>query len=103
MILRNLMSIPRSVLFYVAFYGGSIFFVLASLALMSICRDGFRAVVRGWSGWHRLCARVLLGIRVELENPVFKPGVLYAIRHEAFFEAIDMPWLFNLPVVFAKA
>ena len=45
----------------------------------------------------------LLGIRVELENPVFKPGVLYAIRHEAFFEAIDMPWLFRLPVVFAKA
>jgi len=102
-ILRDLLSIPRSLLFYIAFYVGSVFFVLASLALMSIWRDGFRTVVRGWAGWHRLCARVLLGIRVELENPVFKPGVLYAIRHEAFFEAIDMPWLFRLPVVFAKA
>lgn len=103
MILRNLLSIPRNLLFYAAFYGGSVFFVLGSLALMSVWRDGFRTVVRGWGGWHRLCARVLLGIRVELENPVFKPGVLYAIRHEAFFEAIDLPWLFRLPVVFAKA
>lgn len=102
-ILRNLLSIPRSLLFYVAFYGGSVIFVLGSLALMSIWQDGFRAVVRGWAGWHRLCARILLGIRVELESPLFKPGVLYAIRHEAFFEAIDLPWLFNLPVVFAKA
>lgn len=103
MSLRHILSVPRSLLFYVVFYGGSIAFVLAAIALMAIWRDGFRAVVRGWSGWHRLCARVLLGIQVELERPLFKPGVLYAIRHESFFEAIDLPWLFRLPVVFAKA
>jgi 1-acyl-sn-glycerol-3-phosphate acyltransferase len=100
---RQILAIPRSLLFYVAFYLGSVVFVLGSIALMAIWLDGFRAVVRGWSAWHRLCARLLLGIRVELENPAFKPGVLYAIRHESFFEAIDLPRLFRLPVVFAKA
>ncbi|MFN3423938.1 MAG: lysophospholipid acyltransferase family protein [Novosphingobium meiothermophilum] len=99
----GLFSVVRSLAFYAAFYGGSVLFVLGSLLTMSISRPVFRAIVRGWGGWHRLCCRVLLGIRVELENPAFKPGVLYAIRHEAFFEAIDLPWLFRLPVVFAKA
>jgi len=28
--------------------------------------------------------------------------VLYAIRHESFFEAIDLPYYFDVPVVFAK-
>lgn len=101
--LQKALSIPRSLLFYAAFYGGSVLFVLASLLSMVVHRPLFQAIVRGWSRWHRLCCRWLLGIRVKLENPVFKPGVLYAIRHEAFFEAIDLPFLFRLPVVFAKA
>lgn len=101
--LRKVLSVPRSLAFYVAFYVGSVVFVCGSVLFMSISKPLFRMFVRGWSGWHRLCCRWLLGIRVKLENPVFKPGVLYAIRHEAFFEAIDMPWLFRLPVVFAKA
>lgn len=97
------MSVLRSLLFYAIFYTGSVPYVLASLALMNVSERRFRWVVSEWSHWHRLCCRALLGIRVELENPVFRPGVLYAIRHEAFFEAIDMPWLFENPVVFAKA
>lgn len=101
--LRNLLSVFRTLIFYVTFYGGSVLFVSGAALSMSISRPLFRIIVRGWGGWHRWCCRWLLGIRVELENAVFKPGVLYAIRHEAFFEAIDLPWLFRLPVVFAKA
>ncbi|MBB4612897.1 lysophospholipid acyltransferase family protein [Novosphingobium taihuense] len=101
--MRNLLSIPRSLLFYPTFYIGSVPYVLAALVLMHRAQGPFRAVVRGWSAWHRTCCRWLLGIRVELQDPVFKPGVLYAVRHESFFEAIDMPRLFRVPVVFAKA
>lgn len=98
-----MISVLRSLLFYVVFYTGSVPYVLAALALMNFSERRFRWVVSEWSHWHRLCCRALLGIRVELDNPVFRAGVLYAIRHEAFFEAIDMPWLFENPVVFAKA
>lgn len=98
-----MISVLRSLLFYAVFYTGSVPYVLAALALMNFSERRFRWIVSQWSHWHRLCCRFILGIRVELDNPVFRPGVLYAIRHEAFFEAIDMPWLFENPVVFAKA
>ena len=101
--IRTLSSIARSLVFYAVFYLGSVPYVLASLALMKVSQAAFRWVVREWSHWHRLCCRFVLGIRVDLESPVFRSGVLYAVKHEAFFEAIDMPWLFLNPVVFAKA
>lgn len=101
--LRNLASIIRSLVFYAVFYTGSVPYVLAALGLMKVSQRAFRWVVREWSHWHRLCCHFILGIRVELEAPVFRSGVLYAVKHEAFFEAIDMPWLFINPVVFAKA
>lgn len=101
--IRELAAILRNLVFYCVFYVGSVPYVLGALLLMNLSVPRFRWVVREWSHWHRLCCRYILGIRVELENPVFRSGVLYAVKHEAFFEAIDMPWLFLNPVVFAKA
>lgn len=93
----------RSLAFYVVFYFGSIFYTSGSLAAFRFDTRLFRRLVRGWSVWQRTCAKWLLGIDVRIEGsgPVEGP-VLYAIKHESFFEAIDMPALFNLPVVFAK-
>ncbi|MFM2372107.1 MAG: hypothetical protein RIS85_1829 [Pseudomonadota bacterium] len=101
--MRQVLSILRSLAFYPAFYGGSVLFVSVSVLFMNVWQSGFRTAVRGWSHWHRWCCHWILGIRVELENADLRPGVLYAIRHESFFEAIDLPWLFQKPVVFAKA
>ena len=101
--IRKLTSALRSLVFYAVFYTGSVPYVLGALALMNVSVPKFRWVVREWSHWHRLCCHFILGIKVELESPVFRSGVLYAVKHEAFFEAIDMPWLFLNPVVFAKA
>lgn len=88
--------------FYAAFYGGTVVLVIAALVALALGQAGFREVVRAWSTWHRTCARVLLGIRVETGGFVPRAGVLYAIKHESFFEAIDLPHLYPLPVVFAK-
>lgn len=101
--MRHVLCVLRSLLFYPAFYIGSAVFVSVSVLLMYVSQSAFRTVVGGWGGWHRWCCRWILGIRVELENADLRPGVLYAIRHESFFEAIDLPWLFDKPVVFAKA
>ncbi len=96
-------DILRTIAFSLVFYLGSVPLVLASTAVAPLSVRLFRTVVRGWSSWHRLCARALLGIRLDVEGFEPRTGVLYAIKHESFFEAIDLPRQFRLPVVFAKA
>lgn len=95
-------EIVRSLLFYIVFYSGSIVLVLSATVAMALPLPLFRSAVHRWGAWHRWCARTLLNIRVETENFVQRDRVLYAIRHESFFEAIDLPYHYTLPVVFAK-
>lgn len=99
----RLLSIPRSLAFYLVFYLGSIFCVTWAVIAIAISEPVFRNAVHIWSGYHRLCARLFCGIRPALEQPNFKSGVIYAVKHESFYEAIDLPSVFHLPVVFAKA
>ncbi len=95
-------EVARSLAFYLAFYTGSVFHVVSSVLLMGISVPLFRRMVRAWSGYHRWCCRIFLNIRVVNEGFQDRTDVLYAVKHEAFFEAIDVPRQFRLPVVFAK-
>ena len=93
----------RSVVFYPAFYLGSIPFVLGAALAMVVDDRIFRRIVRGWSAFHRGCARFLLGQQVRVEGALSAEPVLYALRHESFFEAIDLPYLLKTPAIVAKA
>lgn len=95
-------QVVRSLLFYAIFYGGTLFYVLAALATMPFSVRLLRHWVRQWARYHRGCARVLLGIGVRHEGQRVAGPVLYALRHESFYEAIDLPMLLNEPVIFAK-
>ncbi len=97
------MSVLRSLVFYVLFYLISAFLVTGAVIAMSISKEAVRYVVARWSGWHRWCVTRLLGIEVVLDGSPADGPVLYAIRHESFFEAIDAPTLLTLPSVFTKA
>ncbi len=97
-------DILRSLAFYFAFYGGGVYFIIAAVALFALgSHHRFRAMVEGWSGYHRWCVEHLLGITVNIEGTPPQGLVLVAIKHESFFEAIDVPTLLDYPVVFAKA
>lgn len=96
-------DILRSLAFYVAFYGGGVFFVVFAALMIPAPRPVFRWAVRTWAGWHRLCARWLLGIKVRVEGRLPQGPVLVALKHESFFEAIDLTQLLDNPAVFAKA
>ena len=95
-------DILRSLAFYVAFYGVTVLLVFVALAVLPLGRDRYKHVVRVWATWHRTCAHALLGITVEAEAFTPRSGILYAIKHESFFEAIELPHMYPLPVVFAK-
>ena len=96
------MAVLRSLLFYLVFYTGSIFYTSGSLLVLPFSARAFRKVVRGWAQFHRACARILLGMRVRIEGEVPEGPAFYAIKHESFFEAIDAPAQFRNPSVFAK-
>src|SRR5205085_9961837 len=51
--------------------------------------------------YHRKCLR-LVGIRVRMDGEPVPGAALYALKHESFFDAIDLPTLLRHPVPFAK-
>lgn len=97
------LDILRSLAFYLMFYLGSIPLVAFAAAMTIAPRPVFRWAVGNWSGWHRLCARLFLGQKVRIEGEIPAAPVLIALKHESFFEAIDLPTLLDTPSVFAKA
>lgn len=96
------MAFLRSLVFYPLFYGGSAVLVLASVLSVALGRDKLREVVAAWGAWHRWCLEAILGIEVVLDGELPDGPVLIAVKHESYFEAIDMPRLFRFPTVFAK-
>jgi 1-acyl-sn-glycerol-3-phosphate acyltransferase len=95
-------TILRNIAFYLAFLLGSVVFVTAGAVTLLVGGRGLQPVGAGWSGFHRLAARWLLGIKVVEEGRRPQQPVLYALRHESMFEAIDLPHFLDRPVVFAK-
>jgi len=96
------MYLVPSLLFAIIFYIGSVPYVLTALIGAYVSRPLLRAGVHGWSRYHLFCARWLLGIRLKLDGVLPQGAVLFAIKHEAMFETIDMPRLFRLPAVITK-
>lgn len=97
-----LIATLRSLAFYVLFYGGSVLLVSASVVAVTARPGWLRGIVGRWGGWHLWCVEKVLGIAVVLDGELPQGPVLIAVKHEAFFEAIDTPRLFAFPAVFAK-
>jgi 1-acyl-sn-glycerol-3-phosphate acyltransferase len=93
----------RSLVFYAMFYGATVGFVAASLAaLVTMPAPRFRAVPTAWSRFHRWCVRNILGIAVREEGLRPDGSALYALKHESYFDAIDLGALLGDPVPFGK-
>lgn len=95
-------DVVRSLVFYVAFYTFTVGLLLALAVVLAVAPRGVFVMVQGWTGTHRWLVRHVLRIRVEVEGTQATGPVLYAIRHESFFEAIDLPQVFHRPCIFAK-
>lgn len=95
-------EVLRSILFYLLFYGGSVVLAFVVGARMLLPGRGFVHTVHSWTGWHRWCVNHVLGIAVRVEGPVPHGPMLVAMKHESYFEALDLPVLLDRPAVFAK-
>lgn len=96
-------DVLRSLVFYLVFYGGSIGYCVLAVMLLGLSPARFKRYVMSWSRFHRTCTRLILRIRVVIEGELPRSGVLVAMKHESFFEAIDAPALLPLSAVIAKA
>ena len=97
-------EVLRSLLFYGVFYFGSVFVVLACVfTLLFNSRETFRRTVDSWSLFHRWCLRHILRITIQVVGQLPPGPVFVAMKHESFFEAIDLPQVLPFPGVFAKA
>jgi len=92
----------RNLLFYPLFYGFSAVRVVASVLAIPFGRGALKRVVALWGTWHLWCVENILGIHIVQQGVIPDKPVLIAVKHESFFEAIDMPRLFGFPTVFAK-
>lgn len=100
--MRLFIAALRTILWALAFYAGTlVLLVLAALAYPFSFR-WFQGLVRLWSGWQRGTAYWLLGQRVCIDGTIPRGMAFFVFKHEAMFETIDLPWLLDRPMVFAK-
>ncbi|AOF99579.1 MULTISPECIES: lysophospholipid acyltransferase family protein [Blastomonas] len=100
--MRTALALFRSILFTIAFYGGSVPIVIIAFIILPFSRHRLQGMARAWGGYHYLCARTFLGIRARIDGEIPQGQVLYAIKHESFFETIELLRIFNRPAVVAK-
>jgi 1-acyl-sn-glycerol-3-phosphate acyltransferase len=96
------MTAFRSLAFALIFYGGTIFFVLASFPMSLFGKGPLRRHVRRWALFHRFCAAYILGIRSRLEGPMPTGAVLVAAKHQSMFETLEVVLLLDQPAVVMK-
>ncbi|WP_425228613.1 lysophospholipid acyltransferase family protein [Sphingomonas sp.] len=92
----------RTQLFRIAFYGGSLPIVATVPVSGLFGRSAMIRHARFWSRYQRGCARAFLGITVRVEGTLPPYPVLYAVKHQSFFEAIDMADALGGPAVILK-
>jgi len=98
----TVIAVLRSTLFAIAFYGGSVFIVLAAFFAFPIVPATIGPITRVWARWHHWCCRWLLGQRLVIEGALPNAPVLYVFKHESMFETIELPRLFTRPAVMTK-
>jgi 1-acyl-sn-glycerol-3-phosphate acyltransferase len=97
------MAALRSLIFPIIFHPIGALLVFVAIIGSWFGQGGVIWGARKWAQWHRLCARVILGVRGHVEGSLDQGQVLYVFKHESMYEAIDTLALFTRPIVVMKA
>lgn len=96
------MQLARSLLYALIFYPATAAFVIAGIVSTLFGNDATRALVRSWATFSHHLARVVLGIRTEVQGRMPLGAVLIAVKHESMYETVEMVWIGETPVVVLK-
>jgi 1-acyl-sn-glycerol-3-phosphate acyltransferase len=92
----------RTWLFNAVFFSGSVVIVLLAPLTALIGARALRWWVVFWTRYHRFCARWIQGVRVVVSGTIPTTPALYAGKHQAMFETLEMVALLDAPVIVLK-
>ena len=98
------MSRLRSLAFQLLFYGVSVPIVLLVPFAALGGRRAIRGYAHGWTVMHHWMTRRLLGIELKVEGdryPLARP-VLYAVKHQAMYETLELGRILDRPAIVMK-
>ena len=93
----------RTILFMLVFYGGSIGIVLLVPISGLFGRKALIANTLAWARLHRWATRTILGIRTRVEGTHPTEPALYAAKHQAIFETMELALMLDAPALVMKA
>jgi 1-acyl-sn-glycerol-3-phosphate acyltransferase len=96
------MAAVRSFLFALVFYGGTVPAVLLSFPISLFGTKAIRWWAHVWARYHRLCARLLLGVRTKVEGNPPRGACLVACKHQSMFETLEMILMLDEPATVLK-
>ena len=96
------MAAVRSFLFALIFYGGTVPAVLLSFPISLFGTKAIRWWAHVWARYHRLCARVLLGVRTKVEGTPPRGACLVACKHQSMYETLEMILMLDEPATVLK-
>jgi len=96
------MAFLRSLTFALIFYPGSLLCVLAAFPASLFGSRYLHDVTHFWVGFHRWCARVLLGITTRVEGMAPTGAVLVAAKHQSMYETMEIVLLLREPAIIMK-
>lgn len=92
----------RFLLFRVVFYLGSVPIVLVVPITALFGRRTMVGNAKAWFRWHRFCTRRIMGVRVRVEGSWPDGPVLFAGKHQAMFETIELALMLGAPAIVLK-
>ena len=96
------MNALRTLLFRIVFYGLSVPIVGSVPVTALFGRQAMIRHARLWSRFHGWATRTILGIRVTVEGTVPDGPVLFAVKHQAMFETVELVELLGGPAIVLK-
>ena len=97
-----MITILRSVLYSLIFYGATILWVVVGVPVSLLGRKPTLGVVLSWVDFHHWLARHVLGIKVKVEGEIPEGPRLIAVKHQSMFETLEMVRLSRLPIIVLK-
>ena len=92
----------RSFVFTIVFLTGTTIAIAIGFGFALCGQRALARYVTAWTGFHALCARLILGIHTRVEGKLPDGPALVAAKHESMYETLELVRILPCPAVVVK-